>query len=725
MTIKKVQTTCAYCGAGCQINFTVDTDANKILEAEPAIGRTNENKLCLKGRYGWDYLNDPQILTKRLRKPMIRKNGCLCEVSWEEAVSFVAENLQKIKEKYGPDAIMGTGSARGPGNEANYIMQKFMRACIGTNNIDHCARVCHAPSVAGLLYSLGSGAMSMGVHEIEDTKCILNFGYNGADSHPIVQRRIVKAKQKGAQIICADPRIIETARIADIHLQLKGGTNLALVNALCQVVYAEGLMDEAFIKEHTTGFDEFIEVIKKYTPEYVEKICEIPAETIRKAARMYASAESAMILYGMGVCQFGQAVDVVKGLSNLALMTGNFGKYAVGIGPVRGQNNVQGSCDMGVLPNCYPGYQNVADEEVREKFEKAWNVKLSPEIGVSLTHVPEKVLKEKDPMKQLHAYYILGEDPAQSDPDLGEIREVLEKLDFVIVQDIFMNKTAEFADVILPSTAWGEHDGVYSCCDRGFQRIRKVLEPVGDVKTDWEIISLISTAMGYPMHYNNTKEIWDEMRSLVPAYYGATYEKIEKFNGIQWPCRDESEEDKGTPTLHLGGKFATQDGKAKFYGTDWRTPAELENEEYPMSLSTVREVGHYSVRTMTGNCRVLRNLEDEPGWIQMNPKDCEELGLQEGDLVRVYSRRGNCITRCLPTKRVAKGATYMTYQWWIGACNELTIGNLDPVCATPEYKYCACRVEKIENQEWAEQFVANEYQSMKERMGIQKKRERK
>ncbi len=558
----------------------------------------------------------------------------------------------------------------------------------------------------------------MGVHEIEDAKLIFNFGYNGADSHPIVQRRIVRAKQKGATIICADPRVTEAARIADVHLQLKGGTNIALVNAMCNVIYNEGLVDQHFIDTMSVDYDAFVEIIKKYTPEYAETICKVPAELIRKAARMYAKAPSAMILYGMGVCQFGQAVDVVKALGSLALMTGNYGKPASGIGPVRGQNNVQGACDMGALPNNYPGYQNVTNPDVQAKFEKAWGVKLSNKVGVPLTHVPQRVLEEKDPAKKLHAYYIFGEDPAQSDPDVAEIRETLEKLDFVIVQDIFMNKTAEFADVILPSTSWNEHDGVYSCCDRGFQRIRKVVEPPSTVKTDWEIICEISTAMGYKMKYKNTEEIWNELIDLCPNFAGATYEKIEKYGCIQWPCRSKDMNDKGTVFLH-NGKFATADGKGKFYTAEWRPPQELENEEYPLSFSTVREVGHYSVRTMTGNCRMLRNLEDEPGWIQMNPADCEKLHIKHGDLVKVMNKRGWCITRCNATERVAKGATYMTYQWWIGCCNELTIGsNLDPVSNTPEYKYCNCRVEKIDDQAAAWDYVNNEYKDLRSRMGI-------
>lgn len=559
--------------------------------------------------------------------------------------------------------------------------------------------------------------MTMGIPEIEDSKVLLCFGYNGADSHPIVARRIVRGKQKGMKIICVDPRVTETARISDMHLQLKGGSNLALVNAMANVIWNEGLADRKFIDEHTNGFEDYLKVIEKYTPEYAETISHVPADQIRQAARLYASAKPAMILYGMGVCQFTQAVDVVKGLANLALMTGNFGMPGSGIGPVRGQNNVQGACDMGALPNCYPGYQSVTDPAIQAKFEKAWGVKLSNKVGCPITHVPHRVLHETDPRKKIHAYYIFGEDPAQSDPDLAEIRETLDKC-FVVMQDIYMNKTGLHADVILPSTAWGEHDGVYTCADRGFQRIRKVIEPDPGLKTDWQIISEISNAMGYPMHYNNTEEIWNEMIDLCPSFYGATYEKMELYGGVQWPCRSKDLSDKGTPYLHKDGKFATKDNRGLFYGTDWHPPLEVENDKYPMSLSTVREVGHYSVRTMTGNCRTLRNLEDEPGWVQMNPDDCEKLGVKKGELVKILSKRGYCITRCLPTERVKPGATYMTYQWWIGACNELTNAKLDPISNTPEYKYCACRVEKIADQQWAENHVKSLYEDIRRQMGI-------
>lgn len=554
--------------------------------------------------------------------------------------------------------------------------------------------------------------MSNSIPEIEDANLLFIFGYNGADSHPIVARRIVRAKEKGAKIITIDPRVTETARISNVHLALKGGTNMILVNAFGNVLIEEKLYDEEFVREHTQGFEEYKEIVRSYTPEYAEKYTGVPADMIRKAMREYAKAKDSMILYGMGVCQFSQAVDVVKGLASLALLTGNFGRPNVGIGPVRGQNNVQGACDMGALPNVFPGYQSVTDSKIKEKFEKAWGVKLSDHNGYSLTEVPHLVLKDK----KLKAYYIFGEDPVQSDPDAAEVREALDELEFVIVQDIFMNKTALHADVILPATSWGEHDGIYSSADRGFQIMRKAVEPKGDVKTDWQIISEISTAMGYPMKYKNTKEIWDEMRSLTPSFAGATYEKIEKQGCVQWPCKSESDEDKGTMYLHKDGEFSTLTGKGNLFATKWRPPMELEDDEYPFSLCTVREVGHYSVRTMTGNCRTLAKLEDEPGYLQINKKDAQNLGIKDQELIKVSSRRGSVLTRALLTDRVKPGATYMTYQWWVGACNELTIANLDPISKTPEYKYCAIKIEKIGNQELAEKQLKKEYQNIKEKM---------
>lgn len=552
--------------------------------------------------------------------------------------------------------------------------------------------------------------MSNSIVEIEDTQCIFVFGYNAADSHPIVARRIIKAKAKGAKIIVCDPRFIETARIADIHVPLKNGSNIALLNALAHVIIEENLHDREFIQQHTEEFETFRDLVLPYTPESVEETTGISAQMIRETARMYAKAPTATILWGMGVTQFYQGVETVRTLTSLALLTGNLGKAHVGVGPVRGQNNVQGACDMGALPNTYPGYQYVTDEAAREKFAKAWGVSSLPaHIGHALSEVPHNI-----DHGLIKAHYVMGEDPLQTEPDLATIRRTFEKLDILIVQDIFMTKTAAIADVVFPATSWGEHEGVYTAADRGFQRFYKAVEPVGDVKRDWEIISLMSTAMGYPMHYNNTQEIWDELRELCPIYYGATYEKMADLAYIQWPCP--TFESPGTSYLYEGGNFDTPNGKGQFYTCEWRPPIDKVSDEFPMVLATVREVGHYSCRSMTGNCKALAALADEPGFIQINTEDAERFGIRDQELVWVRSRQGKVITRANVSNRPNKGAVYMTYQWWIGACNELVAENLSPITKTPEYKYCAVAVDAIKDQEDAEQYVVREYDNIKRRL---------
>ena len=708
--MEKVITVCPYCGSGCKINLLVEN--NKVVGAEGANGVTNEGALCLKGLYGWDFLNDTQLLTPRLTKPLIRRQrgGEFEAVSWDEAISFASTKLKAIKEKHGPDAIMVSGSSRGPGNEANYVMQKFARAAVGTNNVDCCARVCHGPSVAGLQMTLGNGAMSNSICEIEDTKCILVFGYNAGDSHPIVARRIVKAQEKGAKVIVCDPRVIEAARTADLYLPLKNGSNMALVNTFANVLINEGLYDKDYVAKYSEGFEEYKAMVAKYTPEYTASITGLDPQVVREAMRMYAAAPSATILWGMGVTQWGQSVDVVRGLSSLATITGNLGRPNVGVGPVRGQNNVQGACDMGALPNLFPGYQKVMDAEARAKFEKAWGVaKLPGEKGTSLTEVPHKIQEGK-----LKAFYIFGEDPLQTEPDLSVVREAFSKLELIIVQDIFMTKTAMIADVIFPATSWGEHEGVYSSADRGFQRFYKAVDAKGDVKHDWEIHSLMATAMGYPMKYNNTEEIWNELRELCPIFYGATYDKLAGLGYVQWPSL--TVDDPGRAWLYKDNKFDTPSGKAQLFASEWVPPVDLVDNDYPLALCTVREVGHYSCRSMTGNCSALQTLADEPGRVQIHPKDAEALGIKDQQLVWVASRRGKVISRANVSERANVGAVYMTYQWWIGACNELTLDHLDPISRTPEYKYSAVKLEKIDDQKWAEQHVNQVYNEMKANM---------
>lgn len=553
--------------------------------------------------------------------------------------------------------------------------------------------------------------MSNAINEIDNTDLVFIFGYNPADSHPIVANHIIRAKENGAKIIVCDPRRIETARIADLHIALKNGSNIALLNAIGQVIIAEKLYDASFIAARTEGFDEYRNVVENYSPESVEAITGVSARDIRQAARMYAGAKTATLLWGMGVTQFWQGVETVRALTSLAMLTGNLGKAHVGVNPVRGQNNVQGACDMGALPDVYPGYQPVTVAANREKFARAWGVEHLPERpGYRISELPHRVAQG-----EVRAAYIMGEDPLQTDAELSAVREAFAALELVIVQDIFMTKTAAAADVILPSTSWGEHEGVYTAADRGFQRFFKAVEPQWDLKTDWQIISEIATRMGYPMHYDNTQQIWDELRYLCPNFTGATYEKMGELGYIQWPCRDESTHDQGTSWL-FAESFDTPNGLAKFYTCDWSPPIDKLSAAYPMVLSTVREVGHYSCRSMTGNCAALSALADEPGYVQINTADAARLGIEDEALVWVQSRKGRVMTRAQVSERPNRGAVYMTYQWWIGACNELVTENLSPITKTPEYKYCAVRVEPIADQAAAERDVQEEYKQLKNRL---------
>lgn len=555
--------------------------------------------------------------------------------------------------------------------------------------------------------------MSCSIPGMEDAGCIFLFGYNPSASHPIVSRRIVKAKEKGAKIIVADPRVIETARIADIYMQINNGCNIAFLNAFCNAIVTEGLADKKFIEEHTNGFDEWWKVIKEYTPESVRDITGVDPETMRRAARMYATAQpSAIVGWGMGVAQQKQNVATVHTLASMACIAGQIGKPNSGLAPVRGQNNVQGSCDMGMLPNLYPGYQKVEDPAVREKFAKAWGVpveRLSDHVGYRLTDVGHNVEEGK-----VHAFYNFGEDPLQTEPDAQDLKRQLSKLDLFICQDIFMTQTTMLADVVFPGTAWGEHDGVFTASDRTFQRFTAAVEPKGECWHDWQVFQELSTRMGYPMHYENTKEIWDEVREMCPNFYGATYEKMEGVGHAQWPIP--TIEHPGSPDMFPGGQFTTPDHRANLMAHDWEHPTELPDEEYPLILCTVREVGHYSCRSMTGNCRALALLADEPGEIHMNPADAEARGISDGEIVRAHSRRGEAMSRAVLDPRINKGAVYMTYQWWIGKCNNLTLHSLDSRSHTPEDKFSACQVDAIEDQVWAEQHVQELYEELKSQL---------
>lgn len=556
--------------------------------------------------------------------------------------------------------------------------------------------------------------MSCGVPGMEDAGCLFLFGYNPNTSHPIVARRVVRAKEKGCKIIVADPRFIETSRIADIYMPLKNGSNIAFLNAFANVIVNEGLMDEEFVREHTTGFDEWWKIIERYTPENTKDITGIEPAMMREAAKMYATAKpSAVIGWGMGVCQHRQNVEAVHTCAAIACITRQIGKPNSGVAPVRGQNNVQGACDMGALPNFFPGYQKVTDPVIKEKFAQAWNIpveSLSDHVGYKVSDVGHLIDDGK-----VHAFYNMGEDPLQTEPDTIHLAKQLAKLDLFICQDIFMTQSCAVADVVLPATSWGEHEGVFTACDRTFQYFSAAVPPKGECRHDWAIIADLSTRMGHPMHYEDTKQIWDEeCRAVWPAAYGATYEKMAGLGYAQWPIP--TLEHPGSPDLFLGGKFSTPDGKARLMAHDFEYPTEMPDDDYPLVLCTVREVGHYSCRSMTGNCKQLTDLADEPGFAHISPKDAADRGIKNNELIWAYSRRGKIITRAFVDDRTNDGAIYMTYQWWVGKCNDLTLHHVDTKSHTPEDKYCACQVERIDDQVWAEQHCQEIYMGIKERL---------
>ena len=540
------------------------------------------------------------------------------------------------------------------------------------------------------------------------------IGSNTSAQHPLAYARITAAKKRGAKLITVDPRRTPVATLSDIHLAIRPGSNLALVNALMHVIlFEEKGQDNAFINERTEHFDALRASLEGCTPEWAAPLTGLQPEAIRETARLYAKGPNSIILYCMGVTQQVTGTRTCGALANLVMLCGMIGRPSTGLIPLRGQNNVQGSCDMGMLPNLYPGYQKVTDPAVRAKFAKAWGVpeeKLPLEEGYKLTDLGHLVDEGK-----VHCFYNYGEDPVQTEPDSAGMRKALSELDLFICQDIFMTQTTMLADVILPATSWGEHEGVFTASDRSFQHFDAAVPPKGECRHDWEIFADLSTRMGYPMHYDNTEQIWNECISLCPNFVGATYEKMAPEGGYaQWPVKSTDVNDHGTPDMFAGGKFTTKDGRANLMAHDWEAPSELPDDEYPLILCTVREVGHYSCRSMTGNCKTLALLADEPGFVRMNPADADARGIKNGDIVSIHSRRGQVYSRADVSDRINKGTVYMTYQWWIGKCNELTIHKVDPVSHTPEDKFSACQVDAIADQVWAEGEVERQYTELKQ-----------
>lgn len=674
----KTKTVCPYCGVGCVLELNVASDQVIKVTTDEAIP-PNYGTLCVKGRFGFEFINSD----KRLTKPLIRQGDSFREASWDEALGYVAKKLKEIKDQFGASAIGGLCSARCT-NEDNYVFQKFMRAVIGTNNVDHCARLCHASTVAGLAATLGSGAMTNSMDDIEDAEVILIVGSNTTENHPVFGMKIRKlARMKGTKLVVVDPRRIDLVDDAVLYLPIKPGTDIALVNAMLNVIIREELYDKKFVEENTEGFEDLVKVVEKYTPELAEEITGVPRDDIVVAARMYAKAERAAIIYCMGVTQHTKGTDNVKSLSNLALVCGHIGKPGTGVNPLRGQNNVQGACDMGGLPVFYPGYQRVDVEDVKRKFEKLWNAKLPTEPGLTVVEMGHAALEGN-----LKALYIMGENPLITDPDLHHMEEALKKLDFVVVQDIFFTDTCNFAHVVLPSSAFSEKDGTFTNTERRVQRVRRALKPKGEAKEDWKIISELSERLGYPMPYKNAEEIFEEIRKATPQYAGITYKRIDKV-GIQWPCP--TEDHPGTPILHVG-KIAR--GKGLLVPVEYKPPKEQPDREYPFVLVTGRNYYQYHTGTMSRKCKVLNYGAPEPV-LEIHPVDAHVLNIADNELVRVVGRRGNIELKAKLSDRVKRGEVFSTFHFNEARVNILTGSELDPVAKIPEFKVTAVRIEKV------------------------------
>jgi len=684
---REVKTICPYCGVGCSVYLGIR--GNEIVSVRgDEESPVNQGGLCVKGRFGFDFINHPN----RLTKPLIREDGygknievdgnfreVFREASWDEALELVASKLTHIKESYGPDSLGVLSSAKFT-NEENFVVQKFARAVLGTNNVDHCARLCHASTVVAALAAFGDGAMSNSIADFAKADLLFVIGSNTTECHPIIGRIIRQKMESGeTTLIVADPRNIDLARRAMVHLRHKPGTDVALLNAIMHVIIEEGLHDKEFIAKRTEGFEELAATVKRYTPKMAEKITGVPQADIVRAARLFAKADRAAILYGMGITQHTTGTDNVKSLANLLMLTGNIGREGTGFSPLRGQNNVQGACDMGALPNVYPGYQRVNVAENRAKFESAWGTTLSETPGITVTEMVDAVHKGK-----IKAMYMIGENPIMSEPYMSHVKQALQQLEFLVVQDIFPTETAFLADVILPAAAFAEKDGTYTNTERRVQKMCQAVEPPGEARPDWQIISELSGKMGYPLGYQNTAEIMEEIASLTPIYGGIHHDRLDSY-GLQWPCYDEL--DPGTPMLHVD-KFTR--GLGKFHAVEYQPPAESVSESYPLILTTGRVLEHWHTGTMSRRSEVLDKLNPN-GVIDIHPEDAFKLGITDGDLITIASERGKIEAPVRVTDKSSPGLAFMAFHWHESPANALTNPVLDPVAKIPEFKVSAVR----------------------------------
>jgi formate dehydrogenase major subunit len=678
---KVVPSVCPYCGVGCQLDYHVKD--NEIVRVEGRDGPANHERLCVKGRYGYDYVHHRQ----RLTRPLIRKQGIaktadfvmdpadplavFREASWEEALQVAGGTLKRIRDEHGGKALAGFGSAKGSNEEA-YLFQKLVRTGFGSNNVDHCTRLCHASSVAALLEGIGSGAVSNPVMDVMKAEVVLLIGANPVVNHPVAATWIKNAVRNGTRLILADPRRSELARHATHYLQFKPDTDVALLNAMMHVIVEEGLVAQSFIADRTSGFEEIRKNVAGFSPEAMSPVCGVPAATIREVARMYAKSRGSMILWGMGISQHVHGTDNARCLIALSMMTGQVGRPGTGLHPLRGQNNVQGASDVGLIPMMYPDYQRVDNAGTRSRFEQVWGTTLDPQPGLTVVEIMD----------------IMGENPAMSDPDVSHARQALAELEMLVVQDIFLTETGYLADVILPASAFPEKTGTFTNTDRSVQLGRQALQPPGEARQDLAIIVAMARMLGLDWHYEHPSQVFEEMRRTMPSIAGITWDRLEREHAVTYPC--EHEGDPGQRVVFTED-FPTGDGKGRFVPASIIPAAERPDSEYPFVLITGRQLEHWHTGSMTRRARVLDTIEPSPV-ASINPDDLATLGVDPGGPITVASRRGTITLSARADEGTPRGAVFIPFCYYEAAANLLTNPVLDPFGKIPEFKYCAVRV---------------------------------
>ncbi|HSW61819.1 MAG TPA: formate dehydrogenase subunit alpha [Dissulfurispiraceae bacterium] len=675
MEVRAVRSVCGYCGVGCEITLHVAN--NRIIRITSPSDSWNDGWLCVKGMFGYGFVESPE----RLTSPLIRKNGALQEASWDEALSVVAGRLRDIKLHYGADSIAGLSSARCT-TEENYVFQKFMRTVIGTNNVDHCARLCHAPSAAGLDALFGSGAMTNSIAEIPAMEMLFIIGSNTKETHPVIANRMIEARRNGAKIVIADPRRVPMVRFADLHLQLKPGTDAVLLNGIAHVILKEKLFDADFISQRTDGFEAWRTSVEAFAPEAISDVTGVPAASIIATARLYGSSRKAGIFFAMGITQHSNGTDNVLAIANLALLTGNIGRPHTGINPLRGQNNVQGASDAGALPDVFPGYQSVRIPENRAKFEQAWHASLSDRPGLTLTEMMPAALKG-----DLKALYIMGENPVVTDPNMSHTVEALDALEFLVVQDIFLTETARLADVVLPAACFAEKNGTFTNTERKVQRVRQAVNAPGAARNDLAILIDLSSRLGFDMCLDSPESAFAEFSSLWPVLGGITYRRLEG-GGLQWPCPDAQHP--GTPYLYAQG-FPRR--KAVFSRVRNILTAEATDEAFPFVLTTGRNLFQYHAGSMTRRVQPIEVHAGTP-YAEINDVDAARLGISNGEPITVSSRRGRVEVAARILPGIAEGVVFIPMHYCEAAVNLLTSDAFDRSAKTPAFKACSVSIKK-------------------------------